>query len=307
MYDGLLNIYKEAGYTSFDVVAKLRGILKQKKIGHTGTLDPQAEGVLVVCVGKATKLCDILPDHDKEYIATLRLGITTDTEDLTGTILKRQHVEVKEEALQQAVSSFLGTYDQIPPMYSAVKINGRKLYELARQGMVVERVPRPVTIYQLEILHMELPRVTLRIRCSRGTYIRSLCRDIGEKLGCGGCMETLLRSRACGFSVENSLTLDAVEHLMQTGTLEAYLHPIDTMYPEMPKIYMNKDGDRLVHNGNGFTHAVIGKMTEGCQDDGQETEGGMPRMLVYDSEQVFIGIYEYHLSERRFVPYKMFL
>ena len=167
MYDGILNVYKEPGYTSFDVVAKLRGILHQKKIGHTGTLDPQAEGVLVICLGKATKLCDILPDHDKEYVADLLLGVTTDTEDMTGTVLKRSAVTVTEEEVSRALLSFLGSYEQIPPMYSAIKVNGRKLYELAREGTIVERQPRPVTIYELEMMNIQLPRVTFRIRCSR--------------------------------------------------------------------------------------------------------------------------------------------
>ena len=212
MYDGVINVYKEPGYTSFDVVAKLRGILHQKKIGHTGTLDPQAEGVLVVCLGKATRLCDILPDHDKEYEAVLLLGTTTDTEDMTGTVLERKPVNVSEGAVREAVESYIGTYDQIPPMYSAIKVNGQKLYDLARQGQTVERKPRSVTIYTLEILEMDLPRVRLRIRCSRGTYIRSLCRDIGEKLGCGGCMEHLMRTGACGFRAEKSLRLSEIEH-----------------------------------------------------------------------------------------------
>ena len=167
MYDGIINVYKEPGYTSFDVVAKLRGILHQKKIGHTGTLDPQAEGVLVVCLGKATKLCDILPDHDKEYEAVLLLGTTTDTEDTSGTIISTHPVTVSEQSVKEAVEAFVGTYEQIPPMYSAIKINGKKLYELARQGQTVERTPRKVTIYWLEILSIDLPRVRLRIQCSR--------------------------------------------------------------------------------------------------------------------------------------------
>ena len=304
MYDGILNVYKEPGFTSFDVVAKLRGILHQKKIGHTGTLDPQAEGVLVVCVGKATKLCDILPDHDKEYEATLLLGVTTDTEDMTGEVQKRSDVTATEEEVQAVIQSFIGSYDQVPPMYSAIKINGQKLYELARQGKVVERQPRPVTIYELEIKDIRLPRVVFRIKCSRGTYIRSLCRDIGEQLGCGGCMEKLVRESACGFSVHDSLRLSEIEAMVQEGRLEQQLHSIDSMYPQYPRIQMAPQWNKLVYNGNKFQKRHIGKMTEGFQEE----EGNqVPYVLVYDAEGIFLGIYEYRLQTQEFVPYKMFL
>ena len=169
---GVINIYKEAGYTSHDVVAKLRGILKQKKIGHTGTLDPQAQGVLPVCLGKGTKLCDLLADHDKEYEAVLRLGITTDTQVMEGTILKKSSVQVSEEEVRTCILSFQGEQQQVPPMYSALKVNGKKLYELAREGKVVERKARPVTFHNIEVLWMELPKVKIRVQCSKGTYIR---------------------------------------------------------------------------------------------------------------------------------------
>lgn len=306
MYDGVLNVYKEAGYTSFDVVAKLRGILHQKKIGHTGTLDPMAEGVLVVCLGKATKLCDILPDHDKVYMATMRLGTTTDTEDTTGEVLSTTPVQKENypnHRIVEAVHHFLGSYDQIPPMYSAIKVNGRKLYELARQGQTIERAPRPVTIYDLEILQIDIPRVVFRVSCSRGTYIRSLCRDIGEYLGCGACMERLVRVRACGFDVDDSLRLDAVAHLMQEDKLASYVAPIDAMYSEYPKLYVTPEADRFVHNGNKLQREHIGRLQEGTESQ-TEIE---PKMLVYDSAGKFMGIYEYHLQEKVFVPYKMFL
>ncbi len=302
MYDGILNVYKEPGYTSFDVVAKLRGILHQKKIGHTGTLDPQAEGVLVICLGKATKLCDILPDHDKEYVADLLLGVTTDTEDMTGTVLKRSAVTVTEEEVSRALLSFLGSYEQIPPMYSAIKVNGRKLYELAREGTIVERQPRPVTIYELEMMNIQLPRVTFRIRCSRGTYIRSLCRDIGERLGCGGCMERLVRSRACGFQAADSLSLSDIEQFVQDGILEQRIHTIDSLYPEYPKLRIDSRWDKLVHNGNKFRREHIHTITEGFQKDSE-----IPYVLVYDSGNTFVGIYQYQLKTQEFVPYKVFL
>lgn len=304
MYDGILNVYKEPGYTSFDVVAKLRGILRQKKIGHTGTLDPQAEGVLVVCVGKATKLCDILPDHDKEYEATLLLGITTDTEDMTGEVQNQCDVTVTEKEVQAVIQSFAGSYEQVPPMYSAIKVNGQKLYELARQGKVIERQPRLVTIYELDIREIQLPRVVFRIKCSRGTYIRSLCRDIGERLGCGGCMERLVRVSACGFSVNNSLRLSEIEAIVQRETLEQQIHTIDSMFPEYPRIYIGQQWNKLIYNGNKFQKQHIGTITEGSWEEDADTT---PYVLVYDSEGIFLGIYEYRLQTGEFVPYKMFL
>ena len=184
MYNGIINIYKEKGFTSHDVVAKMRGILRQKKIGHTGTLDPDATGVLPVCLGSATKLCDMLTDRDKEYEAVMQLGISTDTQDLSGEVLEECPVTVTEEEVRNAILSFIGDYDQIPPMYSALKVNGKKLYELARAGKEVERQPRAVTIYDITILDMKLPEVTFRVSCSKGTYIRTLCYDIGVKCGC---------------------------------------------------------------------------------------------------------------------------
>ncbi len=193
MYNGILNVYKEKGYTSHDVVALLRGILKQKKIGHTGTLDPLAEGVLPVCLGTGTKLCDMLTDREKEYEAILLLGISTDTQDITGTVLQKKEVNLPEKAVEQAVFSFLGEYNQIPPMYSAIKVEGKKLYELAREGKEIERKARKVGIFSIQILSMDLPKVHIRVSCSKGTYIRTLCHDIGKVLGVGGCMEALVR------------------------------------------------------------------------------------------------------------------
>ena len=209
MYDGIINVYKEKGFTSFDVVAKMRGILGQKKVGHTGTLDPEAEGVLPVCVGKGTRLCDMLTDRDKTYEATLLLGMETDTQDTTGTVLSETDASgLTEEAVREAVLCFVGDYDQIPPMYSALKVNGRKLCDLARQGVEVERKPRPVKIYDITIRSIRLPEVVMTVSCSKGTYIRTLCHDIGEKLAVGGCMKKLLRTRAAGFRMEDSRTLD---------------------------------------------------------------------------------------------------
>ena len=221
--DGVLVVRKEKGFTSHDVVAKLRGILHMKKIGHTGTLDPEAEGVLPVVLGKATRLVDMLTEKEKTYETVLRLGIETDTQDMTGQVLKELPVQISEEKLKETVESFLGEQQQIPPMYSALKVNGKKLYELAREGKTVERKARPVTFYKIQIMEMDFPLIKLEVTCSKGTYIRTLCHDIGQKLGCGGCMEELLRTRSGQFTLEDSLTLDEIQKLMQQGKLEEHL------------------------------------------------------------------------------------
>ena len=203
MYNGIINVYKEKGYTSFDVVARMRGICGQKKIGHTGTLDPDAEGVLPVCLGKATKVCDMLTDSDKVYRAVMQLGIETDTQDLTGTVLSACEVPVLTETeIRDVIRTFQGEIMQVPPMYSALKVNGKKLCDLARAGVTVERKARPVTIYEIRIERVELPEIELTVSCSKGTYIRTLCHDIGQKFGCGAAMKSLLRLQAAGFVLD---------------------------------------------------------------------------------------------------------
>ena len=207
---GVINIYKEAGYTSHDVVAKLRGILKQKKIGHTGTLDPQAQGVLPVCLGKGTKLCDLLADHDKEYEAVLRLGITTDTQDMEGTILKESSVQVSEEEVRTCILSFQGEQQQVPPMYSALKVNGKKLYELARQGITVEREARKAVIDDLQIHHLHDDMYSLQATVSSGTYIRTLIQDFAESLGEYAVMTSLIRTGIEDIMLEEAVEIDAL-------------------------------------------------------------------------------------------------
>ena len=203
MINGIVNIYKEKGYTSHDVVAVLRKVVGQKKIGHTGTLDPDATGVLPVCLGRATKVCELLTDHDKTYEALLLLGKTTDTQDISGEVLEeRDPGNLTEEEVRSCIESFIGEYDQIPPMYSALKVNGKKLYELAREGKTVERKSRKVQIHGIRILEMNLPHVRMEVDCSKGTYIRTLCHDIGEKLQVGGCMEELQRKKERRFLKE---------------------------------------------------------------------------------------------------------
>lgn len=223
--DGIINVYKEAGWTSFDVTKKLRSILHEKKIGHTGTLDPAATGVLVVCAGKATKLVNAITGTDKVYEAEMQLGIETDTEDTTGTILRESPVNVTESDVLRAVQHFIGSYDQIPPMYSAKKINGKKLYELAREGKEVERKPNRITIFNIEINEIRLPYVRMTVTCSKGTYIRTLCKDIGVRLGCGAAMSSLKRTRVGSFSLSDSKTIAEIETLMASGKLLEVMKP----------------------------------------------------------------------------------
>ena len=300
--NGVLNIYKEAGFTSHDVVAKLRGILKQKKIGHTGTLDPDAEGVLPVCLGNATKLCGLLSDKEKTYEAVLLLGQTTDTQDVSGTVLGTAPVTAGEEEIREAVLGFLGDYDQVPPMYSARKVGGKKLYELAREGKEVERKARRVRILALEIHWIRLPEVSFSVTCSSGTYIRTLCQDIGEKLGCGGCMKSLLRTRVDRFRVEDSLRLSEIEELAREGRIGESLISVDEMFPAYPKLRMKEAADRLVYNGNPFSAGDAQELLQ------EETLCGT-QVRVYDSSGNFVGIYRRQedgqgLSYR---PVKMFL
>lgn len=302
--DGIINVYKEKGYTSHDVVAKMRGILRMKKIGHTGTLDPDAEGVLPVCLGKGTKLCDMLTDKTKTYRAVLLLGRETDTQDTSGQITGEYPVEVTEQQVTEAIKSFLGVYMQIPPMYSALKVNGKKLYELARAGKEVERQARPVEILDIQVESIELPRVTMSVTCSKGTYIRTLCYDIGQKLNCGGCMESLLRTRVDRFCLEDSLKLSEIEALRDMGEVERHVMPVDTVFLELPRLVTKTgDGDKLVHNGNPFA----AEFAE-CDSSGELKEAHkFARARVYDSAGQFIGIYGYDETKRRYQPQKLFL
>lgn len=297
----MLNIYKEKGYTSHDVVARLRRIVGQKKIGHTGTLDPEAEGVLPVCLGKATKLCDLLTDKDKTYEAVLLLGISTDTQDTTGKILEGKNTaDLREEAVREVVLSFEGEYDQIPPMFSALKVGGKKLYELARDGKEVERKPRHVQIYRIRILQIDLPRVRMEVTCSKGTYIRTLCHDIGEKLGCGGCMESLLRTRVERFGVAESLRISEVEQLMDEGTLQEHMIKVDEMFPDYQKVYLTPEASAAVRNGNSFRLGDVIWISELSGFQNAE------RVRVYDEKRNFIAVYEFEKENQLFKIVKMF-
>lgn len=247
MPDGILVIDKPQGWTSMDVCAKLRGVFHEKRVGHSGTLDPMATGVLPVFVGQATKAVPFAEDGYKEYAARLRLGTVTDTQDTAGTVLHTTPADVTEEALRAVLPRFLGEQEQLPPMYSAVKIHGRKLYELARRGVEVERKPRRITIYELELQSPdERGDWGLRVLCSKGVYIRTLCHDIGATLGCGGCMSTLRRTAASGFTLADAVTLDEVA---ERGA--ALLMPTDSLFRQYPLYQIaNAANERRCRCGN---------------------------------------------------------
>jgi tRNA pseudouridine55 synthase len=298
MHHGMLTVYKEAGYTSSDAVARLRGILRMRKIGHTGTLDPDAEGVLPMCLGNATRICELIADREKEYLAVMRLGVVTDTQDMSGEILSQipeeqipaillqtnadvtaiakgnpvlNADEAKEgdpeatskektedsinRRIREAAAAFTGEIDQIPPMYSAIKVNGKRLYDMARKGITVERKARRITIYSLDIEKIELPLVTMRVRCSKGTYIRTLCEDLGKALGTGAAMQSLLRTRVGQFTLQEARTLDELEHIAKTEPeqLLPLIRPVDSFFVDLPAASCSPEALRLLKNGNTLT------------------------------------------------------
>jgi len=326
MMNGIINVYKETGYTSHDVVAKMRGICKQKKIGHTGTLDPEATGVLPVCLGTGTKLCDMLTDKEKEYVTELLLGVETDTQDMTGTVLRESKVDVTAEQVEKVIKGFEGTYDQIPPMYSALKVNGKKLYELARNGIEVERKARPVTIREIEILEIRLPFIRMRVVCSKGTYIRTLCSDIGSRLGCGAAMQTLERTRVGKFRVENAYTLAQIEKIRDEEGLEQILFPVESAFDGTDRLCVIASCDKLLRNGNKIPEDGIGKRVHeedklndnGCivadndrfhvaAKDMSEGSGRSKLVRMCTSNGEFLGVYEYDYAQQNYMPVKMFL
>ena len=252
MANGIIIIDKPAGWTSMDVCAKLRGMFHEKRVGHAGTLDPMATGVLPVFIGRATRAVEFAADSDKEYIAGLKLGVVTNTQDTTGEVLEERECSVTRTELEAALSRFIGDIEQIPPMYSAIKINGKKLYELARKGREVERKPRPVTIHELELLGWPAAweDFQLRVRCSKGTYVRTLCHDIGQTLGCGGCMSSLRRTKAAGFTLEDSVTLEAVQEAVDRGEGESLLLPVDAYFAGLPMLVLkNTEAEKKIRNG----------------------------------------------------------
>lgn len=297
--NGVINVYKEKGFTSHDVVAKLRGILKTKKIGHTGTLDPDAEGVLPICIGNATKLCDLIMDKTKTYEAELVLGKRTDTQDLSGEVLAEygKSIDLSEDEIKKAIKSFIGEYDQIPPMYSAIKVNGKKLYELARQGIEVERKARRVVIYDIEILDIQLPIIKIRVDCSKGTYIRALCNDIGDKLEVYGCMGYLLRTKSGKFDISESKKLSEIEKIRDEGKLDDIIIPTDEIL-DYKRLVVKEDFEKLLLNGNPLLSNMF--ENEGDIDDGLE------KYRVY-GKKGFVGVYKKLQGERILKSEKMFI
>lgn len=289
-YNGIINIFKEKGFTSHDVVAKMRGILKQKKIGHSGTLDPDAIGVLPVLLGNATVLSDILTDKSKEYEAILLLGMSTDTQDSSGEILEKKDTSnLKVDEVREVINSFLGEYLQLPPMYSALKVGGKKLVDLAREGKEVKREPRKVNISEIDIIDIDLPRVRFRAKVSKGTYIRTLCHDIGEKLSVGGCMESLIRKRVDRFDIDGAITLAQLES--ERDNIGKRIMGVEEYFSFLPKINTSPDFDKYLHNGNKLKF------------EDKFSSGELYR--VYDSKDVFIAIYQKDAKELK--PFKMFL
>ena len=248
--NGIVIVDKPQGWTSQDVTARLRRVFNTKRIGHGGTLDPMATGVLPVFVGRATRGVEFFEHAEKTYETVLRLGITTDTEDITGTVLTSCDAFVTGEQLENVLQQFRGEIMQVPPMYSALKVNGQKLYDLARKGKEVERKPRPITIHELTLLGMEAEGIRLRVRCSKGTYIRTLCKDIGQALGCGGCMAALRRVSAGEYTIEESVPLQT---LLDSENPESYLRPVDTMFRNYPAVTLTQKQTLRCRNGNNFS------------------------------------------------------
>lgn len=297
MYNGIINVYKEKGFTSHDVVAILRGILKQKKIGHTGTLDPEATGVLPICVGKGTKLSDLLMDKNKTYRTTFRLGQETDTQDHVGKVVSEaSYKHVDETMVLKTIESFIGDITQIPPMYSAIKIGGRKLYDLAREGKVVERKERHITIYEIKDISVDLPDITMTVSCSKGTYIRTLCRDIAEKLETCGHMIALERVTSGVFDVKDAKTIAEIKAIVADGCIEEYVVSIDTFF-NYEKVVISETYYKFLYNGNKLPFEAT---------NSEKKWMDKTTLNVYNEEGVYMGIYEWSSSKDLLIPIKFF-
>ncbi len=287
---GILNVYKPKGMTSHDVVSFVRRKLHMKRVGHTGTLDPMAEGVLPILIGKATKLSDIIMADEKRYIARVRLGIVTDTDDVSGVTLETKEVSVGEEELLKAVASFVGETQQIPPMYSAIKVNGQKLYQLARKGALVERKPRKVHIFSAEVSNFDGISFDLSVHCSKGTYIRALCRDIGEKLGTGAAMESLVRIQSGMFSLENAHTLEKIERASEDGKVETLFISVDDVLSDITALSANDEIAAKIKNGIRLRPAQL-QISTFCEGD---------QFRIYSNEKL-LAILKVVLDEDCFV------
>lgn len=297
MLNGIISIYKKRGFTSHDVVAKARGILRERRIGHTGTLDPEAEGVLPLCIGPATKAVNYLADADKCYEAEVILGTTTTTEDATGEILTESPVEVTKSQIKEVVASFIGDYTQTPPMYSAIKVNGVRLYELARQGIEVERPSRQVQIYSCDIIEwMDEKRFRIRVQCSKGTYIRTLCTDIGKALGCGAHMGYLLRTKVGAFTLEESLTLEELE--AHKDNITSYMQDLEVLFAHYLKAQIKESGKKYLNNGNPLSMKHL--------NDVQHYEEGT-FVRIYNEQDQFVALYKWNEKRQLLEVEKMFM
>ena len=299
MLNGILNVCKEPGYTSNDVVAKLRGILHQKKIGHAGTLDPAATGVLPILLGSATRLSEYVMEHEKSYRAVLLLGVVTDTQDMTGEILSRHDGPLPdEEQVRSALLSFIGGYEQLPPMYSAKRVGGKRLYDLAREGKEIPRKKVPVKITDIRLEKIDLPEVTFSVDCSKGTYIRTLCHDIGEKLGCGAAMKELTRTRAGGFLLEDALTLGKIEDLAGEGKIGESIVPSEELFSDCLRVRVPSAAcEKKLLNGNALTVKELNLPDSGA--------GELIRMCTLDG--TFLAVYRFDHKQGKYLPWRMLL
>ncbi len=309
MLNGIINVYKEVGFTSRDAVSKLTGILRQRKIGHTGTLDPAAEGVLPMCIGKATKLCELLTDHRKQYIAEIKFGIATDTEDVTGEIVEetgfsnewyKEHLS--EAVLSKVISGFIGRQLQTPHMYSAKRVGGKRLYELAREGKVIERKPCEITIYSIEIKNIDVSRreATIVVDCSKGTYIRTLCKDIGNELGCKAAMKSLIRTKTGNFLLENSYKLDEIEKLVKENRVSEIIIPIEDVFKNLQRVDVSGYAGILLENGGIIKAAAVKPDIEALEPKNGE------KFRMYNDEGEFKAVYSYNGDINAFKIDKMF-
>lgn len=282
--NGVLVIDKPEGFTSFDVIAVVRKLTGQRKTGHTGTLDPNATGVLPVLLGSATKAQDIMPDHDKGYTAGFQLGIRTDTLDIWGEVLERVQTDASEEEVLRAMESFRGDIMQVPPMYSAIKKNGQRLYDLARQGVEVEREARPVTVYRLSLVSFNIEKQSgvLEIECSKGTYVRSLIDDLGKKLGACAAMTSLRRTRACGFGLPDCVTLDALRELTESGRADEIIRPVESLFVTFPEIIVSDAQAKRFSNGGALDISRT-RLRNDPPPDGAV-------LRVFDGEKRFLGL-----------------
>ncbi len=302
MVNGILNIYKEAGFTSHDVIAKLRGMIGIRHVGHTGTLDPMAEGVLPVCIGSATKVCDMMNEGKKVYVARILFGTATDTEDITGNVIQTLPVFAKREDLEKAFEKYIGNILQTPPVFSAIKINGQRSYDLAREGKSKELEKRPVTIYSIDLLECEtdengnLREASIEVVCGKGTYIRSLCRDLGTDVGSCACMKALIRTKTDIFEAKDAFKLSEIQTFKDNGTIDEHILPIDKYFKDYDILTTKPEFDKLVDNGNPI----------------KKREAEFERPIkefyrAYNSAGEFRGVYRFDRSRGRFNPYKMFL